>query len=507
MQIARGLEKDNVLSYPYHQNSGGYMTGRQARQSQVTIRLHGLIWLMVWVLWFFPSSLLAQPTATGIFTETINVPAQTEPVNPEIVTRQRPVDVSFERLVNPNAALDRLHLNLFDDVVLTAVQDHLDITPSQDKTNDPLYTWTGYIDGISDSQVTLVFQGQRLSGTIDLSGTIFHIRNTDSGQHVIRELIPNPVLPIDQDSLDLPKAVNHSSPLEREVFNLTNRERRSRGLRALAWNGKLATAARRHARDMADGNFHSHTGSDGSSAGDRITRAGYAWNQGGEWRENIAAWSAPETAEAVVNRWMNSSGHRASILKTTICDLGVGHAGNARSIGSRFDTYWTQNFGRLGSVSSGQCNEEPEEPGDITIDTNFYYRLTNAALGNGRALDTYSDTHEPFMARSRNVTGQHWRLTPLGNNHYRLTNLFLGVNRALDTYSDTHEPFMARSRNVTGQFWKLTPVGNGRFRLTNRFLGSGRSLDTRRASREPFMGNSGNTAGQKWRLEKLSRIR
>ena len=45
---------------------------------------------------------------------------------------------------------------------------------------------------------------------------------------------------------------------------------------------------------------------------------------------------------------MNSPGHRANILKTAFCDIGVGYAfGSASSYGH----YWTQDFGRRLGVS------------------------------------------------------------------------------------------------------------------------------------------------------------
>jgi uncharacterized protein YkwD len=44
---------------------------------------------------------------------------------------------------------------------------------------------------------------------------------------------------------------------------------------ALTWNDPLQSAAARHSSDMASHNFFSHTGSDGSNAGTRITQAGY----------------------------------------------------------------------------------------------------------------------------------------------------------------------------------------------------------------------------------------
>ena len=140
------------------------------------------------------------------------------------------------------------------------------------------------------------------------------------------------------------------------------------------------------------------------------------------------------------------------------------------------------------------------------IDTNQWYRLTNSFLGEDYALDTYGDTHEPFMGDSGNYSGQYWKFTSEGNGYYRLSNMFLGDGRSLDTYSDTHEPFMGDSGNYSGQYWKLTPLGDGNYRLTNMFLGDGRSLDTYSDTFAPFMGDTGNYSGQFWKLTPLGSI-
>jgi len=116
---------------------------------------------------------------------------------------------------------------------------------------------------------------------------------------------------------------------ERRVFELTNVERRKQGISALRWDNRLGAAARAHSEDMARNSFMSHTGSDGSSVGTRITRAGFTWRSAAE---NIAA--GQRTPEAVISSWMRSPGHRANILNQNLTHLGVGFANNR----------WTQKF-------------------------------------------------------------------------------------------------------------------------------------------------------------------
>ncbi|MFG6433351.1 CAP domain-containing protein [Roseateles sp. LYH14W] len=106
----------------------------------------------------------------------------------------------------------------------------------------------------------------------------------------------------------------------------------------LTWNAQLTQAAVVHSDDMAAGNFFSHTGSNGSSAGDRVTAAGYAWRGVGE---NIAA--GQTSVAQVVDGWMKSDGHRANLMNPAFRDIGV--ACIAGSASNTYRTYWSQEFG------------------------------------------------------------------------------------------------------------------------------------------------------------------
>jgi M6 family metalloprotease-like protein len=144
-----------------------------------------------------------------------------------------------------------------------------------------------------------------------------------------------------------------------------------------------------------------------------------------------------------------------------------------------------------------------------SIDPTRWYRLSNLFLGDGRSLDTYGgDVNEPYMGATGDLTGQYWKLTPLGDGYYRVTNDFLGDCRALDTYADgENRPFMGQTGNYSGQSWRITSTGKDRARLSNLFLGEARSLDTYSGStNRPFMGQTGNYSGQHWQLTALHSI-
>ena len=131
---------------------------------------------------------------------------------------------------------------------------------------------------------------------------------------------------------------------ESEVIDLVNAERAAQGLHPLGVDHILVTAARDHSEDMGLQDYFSHTSLDGRTAPDRITAAGYSYNTYGE---NIAG--GQPTPEDVIDAWMSSSGHRANILNSKFCDIGVGYAYLADST---YRHYWTQDFGRKTGVSS-----------------------------------------------------------------------------------------------------------------------------------------------------------
>ncbi|GHE01118.1 CAP domain-containing protein [Streptomyces alanosinicus] len=129
-----------------------------------------------------------------------------------------------------------------------------------------------------------------------------------------------------------PKPTATASGVIARILQLVNAERAKVGCHPLILNSVLTKAAQAHSADMAAHRNMSHTGSDGSSPGDRITRAGFDWSAYGE---NVAY--GYSTADQVMAGWMNSPGHRANILNCSFKEIGVGLA--------QPGSYWTQDFG------------------------------------------------------------------------------------------------------------------------------------------------------------------
>ncbi|GHD14713.1 serine protease [Nocardiopsis kunsanensis] len=125
------------------------------------------------------------------------------------------------------------------------------------------------------------------------------------------------------------EAGTSSSPMAEEVVTIVNSERSQHGCDPVSSNPRLTAAAQEHSEDMNSRDYMDHFNPDGEGPGERAERHGYtAWGA-----ENVA--KGQQTAEQVMDAWMNSDGHRANILNCDLSTIGVGESGRA----------WTQKFG------------------------------------------------------------------------------------------------------------------------------------------------------------------
>lgn len=141
-------------------------------------------------------------------------------------------------------------------------------------------------------------------------------------------------------------ALKDADDVAAEVLRLANEARargRNCGSRAfpavppLTLSPELSEAARAHARDLTRNNMLSHSGSDGSSPSERVTRTGYPWRTVGE---NVAA--GPTTAQAVMEGWLASPGHCENLMSPRFAEMGLGYVVDERSASG---VYWAQVFG------------------------------------------------------------------------------------------------------------------------------------------------------------------
>ncbi len=121
------------------------------------------------------------------------------------------------------------------------------------------------------------------------------------------------------------------SDFESKVIDLTNEQRRKNGLPNLQPDTALSNVAQEKSNDMQAKNYFSHTSPTYGSPFDMMRDFGVSYNSAGE---NIAM--GQQSAEEVVNAWMNSEGHRKNILSPNFTHIGVGHTTQGN--------YWTQMF-------------------------------------------------------------------------------------------------------------------------------------------------------------------
>ncbi len=106
----------------------------------------------------------------------------------------------------------------------------------------------------------------------------------------------------------------------------------------VTWSCTLKSAAQGHSEDMGENNFFSHTGSDGLRVSHRVDAVDYDWMMVGE---NIAA--GFNSAESVVNGWLNSPGHCATVMNPAYTETATAlHL----PVGSDYSTYWTMIMAR-----------------------------------------------------------------------------------------------------------------------------------------------------------------
>jgi uncharacterized protein YkwD len=135
-----------------------------------------------------------------------------------------------------------------------------------------------------------------------------------------------------------------------QMLQSLNSMRAQKSLKPLEMCKPLTRAAQKYARTMAQQDFLSHTGKDGSDFGERIQSAGYDWTNsksGSSVAENIAA--GQNSVAEVMKGWRNSKGHYKNMIGQNFTHVGFGMSINAQST---YKKYWVQNFGSGASCKS-----------------------------------------------------------------------------------------------------------------------------------------------------------
>lgn len=116
---------------------------------------------------------------------------------------------------------------------------------------------------------------------------------------------------------------------EEQTFELTNIIRNIYGHNNLLWEKEVGKVAYAHSKDMENNDYFSHESPTGEGLLDRLTYHEITYQLAGE---NIAA-NYPDALATVIG-WLNSEGHRESLLNEEFTHIGIGV----------FKMYYTQNF-------------------------------------------------------------------------------------------------------------------------------------------------------------------
>jgi uncharacterized protein YkwD len=117
-----------------------------------------------------------------------------------------------------------------------------------------------------------------------------------------------------------------ASSAERSLFEAVNHERKARGLHPLKWDEALATAARKHAREMANRRAVEHNFPGEPTLPSRANKAGARFIS---ISENVVQ---AASAKAAHSQFMHSPNHKANILDPDIDSLGIGVAEHGKQL-------------------------------------------------------------------------------------------------------------------------------------------------------------------------------
>ena len=206
---------------------------------------------------------------------------------------------------------------------------------------DTLFRLIGRLVLISLIIVGLVATG----GFVGVGPLADELGETNPGSDISVDGLSNPLTdsPVDpsnqsggtNESVDQNASAVDEAHTERLVHEAINDERTAEELDPLERDDELRAVAREHSADMIEQEYVGHESPDGVTPGDRLAEAGCS--AGGEnvaqsWfgepvdvdGERFVADDERELADHLVERWMDSPGHRENILRESFAEGGVG---------------------------------------------------------------------------------------------------------------------------------------------------------------------------------------
>jgi uncharacterized protein YkwD len=142
------------------------------------------------------------------------------------------------------------------------------------------------------------------------------------------------------------------SQAEQLMVDLLNANRKAAGLVPVRTDSRLMDIARARSTDMAKKHYFSHTQPDGRNVFDILSANHITWYGAGE----IIAWNNYPTLELSTHnadsQWMNSPGHKAIVLSSTLNYVGVGLAIDASNGKKMWTAVYIKGPDRTGARST-----------------------------------------------------------------------------------------------------------------------------------------------------------
>lgn len=146
----------------------------------------------------------------------------------------------------------------------------------------------------------------------------------------------------------------------------------------------------------------------------------------------------------------------------------------------------------------------------MSVDTGYYYKLTNLQHGDDVALESNASGNQPAMVSwGGGHPGQMWRLTPHGD-HMQLSSQFSGEGYALEGGAIGGQAWLQDFGPRTGQLWTLREVADSTYRLSSKNMeqdhGDRIALDGGDVGGNAGQREWDESPGQLWKLTRLHAV-
>ena len=167
-------------------------SNRSNKMAQRCVRFPAKLVVVVLLPLILPGTFSAQrDREIELFVESLNSQGVAATTGDPRLLRTRFVDVNLdllasqvERVPGRSVEVQNIRLNLFDDTSFTAVPDRIEATGTDS------FTWTGHLQGVEPSEVSLVVRDGVLAGNITMPGTSYEVRYEESGVYSINQIDP-----------------------------------------------------------------------------------------------------------------------------------------------------------------------------------------------------------------------------------------------------------------------------------------------------------------------------